>query len=223
MLRAVKQWFRESYLYEIRRAVKLNRFKREWRNCNRHNETIAMRRFPVEIVTVGKDSYGELNVVSFGDQTKLTIGNYVSIAQNVTFLLDVEHYTNHISTFPFKVKSLRTQSSESFSKGDIIIDDDVWIGFGATIMSGVHIGQGAVIAAGAVVTKNVPPYAIVGGVPAKVLKYRFSFEIIEQLKEFDFSNLTLSNIDSQIELLYSEPTLKNIEELKTIFCNNEGR
>ena len=125
MLRAVKQWFRESYLYEIRRAVKLNRFKREWRNRNRHNETIAMRRFPVEIVTVGKDSYGELNVVSFGDQTKLTIGNYVSIAQNVTFLLDVEHYTNHISTFPFKVK-ISASITNGWSRKNIWIFKDKW-------------------------------------------------------------------------------------------------
>ena len=213
MLRAVKQWFRESYLYEIRRAVKLNRFKREWRNRNRHNETIAMRRFPVEIVTVGKDSYGELNVVSFGDQTKLTIGNYVSIAQNVTFLLDVEHYTNHISTFPFKVKSLRTQSSESFSKGDIIIDDDVWIGFGATIMSGVHIGQGAVIAAGAVVTKNVPSYAIVGGVPAKVLKYRFGPEICSSLQHIDYSKFDNVFIAKNLDDLYSPASEDNVQKL----------
>ena len=100
------------------------------------------------------------------------IGNYISIAQNVHFLLDVEHFANHISTYPFKVKLLHSQKSESFSKGDIIIDDDVWIGYGATILSGVRIGQGAVVATGAVVTSDVPPYAIVGGVPAKVIKYR---------------------------------------------------
>lgn len=222
MLKAVKKCFRESYLYEVRRSIKLHRFKKKWRNKNSHNETIPMRQFPIKLVTVGNGSYGELNVVSFGDHTRLTIGNYVSIAQNVTFLLDVEHYTNHLSTFPFKVKSLRTETSESFSKGDITIDDDVWIGFGAIIMSGIHVGQGAVIAAGAVVTKDVPPYAIVGGVPAKVIRYRFSDEMIEALKTFDFSNLKVSDISSQIESLYSEPTFEIVESIKQLLNSSEN-
>lgn len=66
-------------------------------------------------------------------------------------------------------------------KGNIDVEDDVWIGLNATICAGVHIGQGAVIAAGAVVTDNVPPYAIVGGVPAKIIKYRFTKELIQEL------------------------------------------
>lgn len=94
--------------------------------------------------------------------------------------------------------------SEEFSKGNIEADDDVWIGYGATIMSGVHIGQGAVVAAGAVVTKDVPPYAIVGGVPAKVIKYRFSEIMIEELLKIDFSKLTEEAIKSHIDELYTE-------------------
>ena len=68
-------------------------------------------------------------------------------------------------------------------KGDIIIGNDVWVAFGATILSGVKIGDGAVVAAGSVVTKDIPPYAIVGGVPAKVIKYRFDDEIIKSLQD----------------------------------------
>ena len=92
---------------------------------------------------------------------------------------------------------------EAISKGDIIIDDDVWIGYGATILSGVHISQGAVVAACAVVTKDVPPYAIVGGVPAKVIKYRFEPEMIEELMKVDYSKLTKEQIEQHIDELYA--------------------
>ena len=71
------------------------------------------------------------------------------------------------------MKTIKIQSTEAFGKGDIIVEDDVWIGYGAVIMSGVTIKQGAVIAAGSVVVKDVPAYSIVGGAPAKIIKYRF--------------------------------------------------
>ena len=73
------------------------------------------------------------------------------------------------------------------TNGDIVVGDDVWVGQRAIIMSGVNIGQGAVIGAGAIVTKNVPPYAIVGGIPAKVIRYRFSEELIQELLKIDYS------------------------------------
>lgn len=96
------------------------------------------------------------------------VANTTSIAQNVTFLLDVEHYTKHLSTYPFRVKILETEKTESFSKGDIIVEDDVWIGYGVILLSGIHIGKGAIIAAGSIVTKDVEPYSIVAGVPANI-------------------------------------------------------
>ena len=68
-----------------------------------------------------------------------------------------------VSQTTFTITEVLGENSEAMSKGDITVDNDVWIGYGATIMSGVHIGQGAIVAAGAVVTKDVPPYAIVGG------------------------------------------------------------
>lgn len=159
--------------------------------------------FNVNSVSVGKETYGSLNVDNYNNLYKLNIGNYCSIATDVMFILDADHYTNHISSFPFKVKVLG-ESYEGVSKGDIIVDDDVWIGYGATIMSGVHIGQGAVVAAGAVVTKDVPPYAIVGGVPAKVIKYRFEPEMREELLKVDYSKLTKEDIEKHIDDLYTE-------------------
>ena len=100
-----------------------------------------MCKFNSGLVSVGTGTYGELNITTFSDKSKLLIGNYVSIAQNVSFLLDVEHYTNHVSTYPYKVKILKTKTSESFSKGDILIDDDVWIGYGATIFQEFTLGK----------------------------------------------------------------------------------
>lgn len=194
-------------MFEIKEIIKLFKVgyrKRKWNKLHPDSDTIPMNDFNFENVSLGYGSYGELNVVDFGGENKLIIKNYVSIAQHVSFILNADHYTNHISTYPFKVKTLRVTKTESFGKGDIIVDDDVWIGYGATIMSGVHIGQGAVVAAEAVVTKDVPPYAIVGGVPAKVIKYRFEPEMIEELLKVDYSKLTKEMIEEHIDDLYAE-------------------
>lgn len=110
---------------------------------------------------------------------------------------------------PFRIRHiLWGGGTEALSKGDIIINDDVWIGCNAIILSGVNIGQGAVVAAGAVVTNDIPPYAIVGGVPAKVIKYRFETAIIDELLKVDYSKLTDEAIKQNIEKLYEPLTKK---------------
>ncbi len=176
-------------------------FKKQWRKMNGHNRTIANSIFDIKTVSVGKESYGKINIVSFGSDNKLTIGNYVSIADGVSFVLQADHYTNHISLYPFKVMFTGAES-EAISKGDIVVDDDVWFGFGATVLSGVHIGQGAVIAARAVVTKDVPPYAIVGGVPARVIKYRFPNDLVEKLTKIDYEKVSPELISMHMDELY---------------------
>lgn len=194
----------------IKSKLKLWLFRRKWRKANSHNTTIAANMFSPDCVWVGKETYGAIRVLNWGEEEKLSIGNYCSIAQEVMFVLNADHYTNHISSFPFRTKILGA-GLEGVSKGNITIEDDVWIGYRATIMSGVHIGQGAIVAAGAVVTKDVPPYAIVGGVPAKVLKYRFSEEVVEELKKTDFSRLDREMIQKHKKELYEE--LTDIEQL----------
>ena len=201
----------------IKDKIRLFFFRKKWRKKNSHNTTIALNEFFADSVTVGKYTYGGLRVINYNENERLRIGSYCSIAQEVTFILNADHRTDTISTFPFKVKVLG-ESLEGTSKGDIIVADDVWIGYRATILSGVHIGQGAVIAAVAVVTKDVPPYAIVGGVPARVIKYRFPEEMVGELMRIDYSKLTEEMVREHIEDLYS--ALKDTKQLK-IFCKNE--
>lgn len=178
------------------------RFKKKWRRINSSNFTDPVEEiYDINRVKVGIGTYGKLNIKTWGTKHKVVIGNYCSIANNVVFLLSLEHNTSLLSTYPFKVY-YNNAISETFSKGDIIVDDDVWIGYGVTILSGVHIGQGAVVAAGAVVTKDVPPYAVVGGVPAKVIKYRFNSDAINALLNIDYSKLTKELIQSHINDLY---------------------
>ena len=188
-----------SLIYYFRREI----LRRKWRKKNKHNETSPANIFNIDSVFVDNNTYGNISVDNYNNSFKLYIGSFCSIATNVMFILDADHYTSNISTFPFKVKFMG-EKYEGVSKGDIIVDDDVWIGYGATVMSGVHIGQGAVVAACAVVTKDVPPYAIVGGVPAKVIKYRFEPEMIEELLKVDYSKLSKEMIEEHIDDLYSE-------------------
>lgn len=190
--------------------VKRKFFFYKWRKLNKHNTTSPINEFTISNVSVGKNTYGGLYVLSFNDCSHLYIGSYCSIAPSVAFVLSADHYTRNISSFPYKVKVMG-EAFEGVSKGDIIVDDDVWIGYGATILSGVHIGQGAVIAAGAVVTSDIPPYAIVGGVPAKVIKYRFEPKLIEDLLKIDYNKLTKEEIEKNINNLYTE--LKDTSQL----------
>lgn len=176
-------------------------YRSQWRKKNKHNFVKAIRYIPLQCVTIGNYSYGNLNVLNCTKQSIIKIGSFCSIADEVTFLLSVDHKLDCLSTYPFK--DLITQTGvDAISKGDIIVDDDVWIGYRSTILSGVHIGQGAVIAAGSVVSKDVPPYAIVAGVPARVIKYRFDEHTINKLLDVDFSNLTSDKIKNNEELLY---------------------
>lgn len=136
-------------------------------------------------LAVGRHSYGLPTVHSFsGDETKLTIGSFVSIASDVNIILGGAHPEDRITTFPIRHRlGLPGAGTDGFpySRGDVVIGNDVWLAQGVTVLSGVRVGDGAIAAAGALVTRDVPPYAIVAGVPARVLRYRFSPETITEL------------------------------------------
>ncbi len=199
-------------LDKLREIREMRQFKKAWRAKNPHNTTMAVSQFDISSVTVGTGTYGPVNVLNFGRKEKLTIGSYCSIAPQVMFILNADHYTDTLSTYPFKVKTCG-QEMEGLSKGDITVGDDVWLGCRATVLSGVSIGQGAVVAAGAVVTKDVPPYAIVGGVPARVLKYRFSDKLIQKLVKVDYSKLTPEIIKNNLTPLYTKLTEENADDI----------
>lgn len=184
--------------------------KRKYRKLNKHNYTKIKNCIDISKIQVGIGSYGVIDTKTYGGKNcNLKIGNYCSIAGETVFLLGGEHSYNRLSTYPFKAKYLNVGESEN--KGDIILEDDVWIGQGCTILSGVTIGRGAIIGAKSVVAKNIPPYAIYCG--NRIVKYRFSNEIIEKLKQIDFSQITKEFIEQNIELLYQEITEYNVDEI----------
>jgi acetyltransferase-like isoleucine patch superfamily enzyme len=188
--------------------------ERLWRLLNRHNRTTAQTAFDYKKVRVGRKTYGPLRVHEWGSKGEfLNIGNFCSIAHQVNFLLGGNHVSTGVSTFPFKVMVQGDKNVEAYSKGAIIVEDDVWIGFDTVVLSGARIGRGSIIAAGSVVTGEVPPYSIYGGRPGRVLKARFSEKIIMNLMKIDFGCLTDEKIKSELDHLYTTVTEGNVEEI----------
>ncbi len=140
---------------------------------------------------------------------KLKIGRYCSIASGVVFLMggNHTHRTQWVTVYPFKGTSKKAYES----RGDTLVGNDVWIGMEAMIMPGVKIGNGAVVAARSLVTKDVPPYTVVGGNPARVIKKRFSQEEITILQKVAWWDWEEEIIEDAMDLLQSRD-LKGLEE-----------
>lgn len=135
------------------------------------------------------------------NQDRLIIGKFCSIACGAKFLFNSANHTlKSLSSYTFPLffeewgLDKKNVASAWDNKGDIIIGNDVWIGYEAVIMAGVHIGDGAVIAARAVVTKDVPPYTIVGGTPARKIRMRFEEETIARLQQIQWWNWPVEKI-----------------------------
>lgn len=133
--------------------------------------------------SIGKGSYGDLSVVDFGEGTILTVGKYCSFARGSQVMLGGNHRADWVTTYPFSALDERFRSFRGHpqSKGDVVIGNDVWVAREAMILSGVTIGDGAVIGARAVVSRDVPPYTIVAGNPAVEIRSRFPAETVERL------------------------------------------
>lgn len=146
---------------------------------------------------------------------KLIIGKFCQIATGVRFIMNgANHALSGVSTYPFKVfgGQWNKASLDVKSKGDTIIGNDVWIGNSATIMQGIKIGDGAVIGTNSLVTKEVKPYTIVGGNPAKEIRQRFDDETIKFFLELKWWDWDAQKITDQLDLI----TSANIIELKKI-------
>ena len=137
---------------------------------------------------------------------KLIIGKFCQIATGATFIMNgANHLTDAITTYPFAIfggnwKDAMKGKSYPY-KGDIVIGNDVWIGFNATIMAGVTIGDGAIIAANSTVIKDVEPYSIVGGNPASEIKKRFPDDVIQKLLDIQWWNWDVEKITKNVEHL----------------------
>lgn len=180
------------------------------------------------IKSFGKYSYhlSSINIYNFGNEQEnytLSVGNYTSIADRCVVLLsNGHHYQNTVSQFPFNYTPDFKQHSNpefniNYKSGDVIIGNDVWIGLNVTILPNVKIGDGAVIAAGSIVTKDVPPYAFVAGNPATIKKYRFNDEIINNLLQIKWWDWPVEVIKKELFTIQSYPNdivIKKLWEIK---------
>lgn len=150
----------------------------------------------------GDSALGKYSYIQKGDFFNVHIGRYCSIAPDVS-LGDPLHPTDWLSTHPFQyypdpTRPLFQRQSFDYNQGKVIIGNDVWIGRRAIVLPGKSVGDGVIVGAGAVVTSNVPHYAIVGGVPAKVIRYRFDQATIDALLDLKWWDLDIEDLDGVI-------------------------
>jgi acetyltransferase-like isoleucine patch superfamily enzyme len=164
--------------------------------------------------SIGEFTYGEPKVVSWGEKSTLKIGKFCSIADGVQIVLGGEHKIEWVTTYPFwvAIEEFYNHPAHSGTKGDVVIGNDVWIGLNSMILSGVTIGDGAVIGAGTLVSADVEPYSIVVGNPQKLIRKRFDEKTIEQLLMIKWWDWDISRIKKNMPLLLSEHLKEFIEK-----------
>ena len=199
----------------IKQILKCYLLEKKFRQKNKHNniKLKLLNHYPIPIDSFEIDyySYGKLNVISFGHPLeKLKVGRFCSIAPNCTFILSGEHKKDCLLTYPTNSLLFRLENNNLLCKGEIIVEDDVWLGYGVTILSGVTIGKGSIIGAGTVISKNIEPYSIVVGNPCRVIKKRFSDEIIEKLLSIDYKEINLNSIKQIQNEEISDNNIDNI-------------
>jgi acetyltransferase-like isoleucine patch superfamily enzyme len=172
---------------------------------------------------IGHYSYGNPTVIWKTPETFLICGNYVSISDDVTIFLGngFGHDSTFVSTYPFGYiyQNVFTdvKNNSKNTNGSVNIGNDVWIGKNATLMSGIKIGDGAIIAANSHVISSVEPYSIVGGNPAKHIKFRFEKRQIEKLLEIKWWDWSVSKINRYMSLILS----KNIDKFIITALNDD--
>lgn len=159
---------------------------------------------------IGRYSWGHLTVSSRGPGTALTIGQFCSFAYGAHIILGGEHRADFVSTYrfpayaPFNETHLHLAEDTSLTKGAVVVGNDVWLGHQTLVLSGVTIGDGAIIGAGSVVRHDIPPYAIVAGNPARVAGFRFPPEQIAALLQLKWWDWPIERISSHLDLFMSD-------------------
>lgn len=166
----------------------------------------------------GKFSYASslIDIYNFdSSDIFLRVGNFTSIADGVKVFLDQgNHYSESCTTYPFWKNFNTGELYKSRTYGDVVIGNDVWIGSKVTIMSGITIGDGAIVAANSHVIKDVEPYSIYGGNPAKLIKYRFDKDIIDRFLKIQWWNYSDSNLKKILSLLQQTPNHDLLDKIQ---------
>jgi acetyltransferase-like isoleucine patch superfamily enzyme len=173
---------------------------------------------------IGRYTYGDPSVISWNEGATLKIGAFCSIAEGVKIFLGGEHRVDWVTTYPFNVlkkwERWKHITGHPKTRGDVIIGNDVWIGYDAVILSGVEIGDGAVIGARSLVKTDVPPYSIFGGNPARLIRKRFDDKTIRSLLELKWWTWQDDEIEQMLPLLLSSDLHEFIATAKK--RNNRG-
>jgi len=189
-----------SFFTRLRQQKKINKLR------NKPERSLEKFKKNYPRYKIGHHCYGLPSIKHPHENAILEIGSYCSIAKNVQIFLGGMHHTDWVTTYPFPAfeKSAHHILDYSPTNGDVIIGSDVWLCENSTILSGVTIGHGAVVANGAIVTKDVPPYAIVGGNPAKLIRWRFDEDKRKALLEAAWWDWPQDEILKIIPLLCSD-------------------
>ena len=155
--------------------------------------------------SIGEASYGLPSVQRYGNDGRLEVGSYCSVGGSVVIMLGGEHRPDWVTTYPFSFfwPGARHIEGHPGTRGDVVIGHDVWIGQGALILSGVRIGDGACIGAGAVVSRDVEPYTIAAGNPARTIRKRFEDHQIAALARIQWWRWPKEVIEEHVGLLLS--------------------
>ncbi|MAO16334.1 CatB-related O-acetyltransferase [Muricauda ruestringensis] len=182
-----------------------------FKNVLRIHDYIFLKDDPY--TTLGHRTYENGALVWRWTKSEIIIGKYCSIANNVRFIADEGHHTtSKITSFPLAINLYKNVNESEFNKKwnveqkeGITIGNDVWIGMNSIILPGVHIGDGVTIAANSIVTKDVPDYSVVGGNPAKILKFKFNKSQIDILKKISWWDWDEDLIKERIDDFYTNP------------------
>jgi len=206
-------------VFKIWKPIVFSIFFIKYRLKNSHNLTTPVNMFDLKKVNIWRYTYGYMELHMFGDKWEfLEIWDYCSIATGVVFILWGNHDYRNLSTYPMGIRNSIpwAKEKESYSNWKVEICDDVWIWTWAKIMSWVTIWQWAIVAAGALVTNSVPPYAIVGWVPAKIIKYRFPEDVIKKLVKIDYKKIPIKKLLDNYDLITGKTF--DVDKVCDLFC-----